>query len=338
MRIRINLENNKVATAEFNEFKTTYGELLQQLSGYTSFHASNMGLLAGHPPMPLEFSDETLLSEMHLDEDMILYVAEKHTHGADTGSKSSASPGSSPTLAQTHCQGCRCTSGARNNTPSPPAYKEMPLVHSASSSVGFHHHEGSSSSSLSSKHSIGPPSVRTRDKDGYLVERRVPGDNSCLFRCILRAMGRQDLTVDDLRGIVGKRVGEDPEVYNEAVLEMPPGEYCSWILRSSSWGGGIEMAVLSAEFHVEICSIDIRNQRIDKFGEGRYCRRIIVLYDGSHYNYVAKVSSPETPEEFDETLFEIGFGSSTDHVLLESAMKLARKLRTDEPYSPSLFD
>ncbi|KAJ1647128.1 ubiquitin-specific protease otu1 [Coemansia asiatica] len=334
MKLRISLEKNKVATAEFNEYKTTYGELLEQLSEHTSFYVSNMSLLAGHPPMPLEFPDGTLLSDMHLDEDMILYVAEKHIRGG----KSSTSPRSSPILIQTHCQGCSCRSST-SNTSSPSAHKDTSPTNSLSLSALFHQQNSSESlHSGSSKLSNQPPTVRTSDEDGYLIERKVPGDNSCLFRCILRAIGCQDLTVDNLRSIVSKRIGEDPEAYSEAVLEMPPEEYCSWILQSSSWGGGIEMAVLSTEFHVEICSIDINNLRIDRFGEGRYCRRIIVLYDGSHYNYVAKVSSPETPEEFDETLFEVGFGFGSDHLLLESAIELACILRSDEPYALALLN
>ncbi|KAJ2705139.1 ubiquitin-specific protease otu1 [Coemansia sp. IMI 203386] len=338
MKLRISLENNKVATAEFNEYKTTYGDLLQQLSNHTNMHANNMCLLVGHPPIPLEYPQDVLLTDMRLDEDTMLYVAEKHIHSISHSRRNSVSPRSSPTLAQKHCHGCRCTSDVHSAETPNNRVSTSAIFHSRSDSgSSSHSHSHSHSSSSSSTKRNGPTHVRTNDKHGYLVERRVPGDNSCLFRCILRALGRPDLTVDGLRQIVSKRVDEDPETYNEAVLEMPPNEYCSWIQQMSSWGGGIEMAVLSKEFHVEICSIDISNLRIDRFGEGRYCRRIVLLYDGSHYNYIARVSGPEAPEEFDETLFEIGFGADNDHGLLESAIELAGKLRTGDFNLSTLF-
>ncbi len=37
----------------------------------------------------------------------------------------------------------------------------------------------------------------------------------------------------------------DPLTYNAGFLGREPEEYCKWITLPSSWGGGIELSILS---------------------------------------------------------------------------------------------
>ncbi|KAJ2400311.1 ubiquitin-specific protease otu1 [Coemansia sp. RSA 2559] len=163
-------------------------------------------------------------------------------------------------------------------------------------------------------------------KDGYLVRRTVPSDNSCLFTSLSMCLGYPGLTPRMLRQVVCECIREDPERFNEAVLGMAVDQYCAWIQQPDNWGGGIEMAAISARYHVEVCSIDIKTLRIDRFGEGKYARRVVVLYSGSHYDYIAQAANITDPRDFDQTEFETGFTSKDDDALLAAALTLAGKL------------
>ena len=53
-----------------------------------------------------------------------------------------------------------------------------------------------------------------------------------------------------------------------------------------SWGGGIELAILTEEYQVEICVINTESGgRIDHFGEDKHFPyRVFLLYDNLHYD------------------------------------------------------
>ncbi|KAJ1932314.1 ubiquitin-specific protease otu1, partial [Linderina macrospora] len=166
--------------------------------------------------------------------------------------------------------------------------------------------------------------------EGYLVRRTVPGDNNCLFRALAHTLGKPDITMERMRHIVVDRILENPAVYSDAVLGQPAEQYCQWIANAESWGGGIELAIFSDEFDVEVCSVDIQTRRIDQFGEGRHGSRVILLYSGVHYDYVAFTYDTDSPAAFDLTLFNVH--DSGDDVLA-AARELADKLRSKHEFT-----
>lgn len=88
-----------------------------------------------------------------------------------------------------------------------------------------------------------------------------------------------------MREIIANAVSSDPEQYCEAILAKPNKDYCEWILKSSSWGGGIELSILSQFYGMEIAVVDVRNGIINRFGEDqRYAQRVFLLFDGIHYD------------------------------------------------------
>lgn len=88
-----------------------------------------------------------------------------------------------------------------------------------------------------------------------------------------------------MRQIIAEQVASDKTTYNEAVLGRPILEYCEWILRLDSWGGAIEVAILSNFYGVEFDVVDITNAIIIRFGEDRnYGQRAFLLFDGIHYD------------------------------------------------------
>ncbi|ODH46795.1 hypothetical protein GX48_07127 [Paracoccidioides brasiliensis] len=172
-----------------------------------------------------------------------------------------------------------------------------------------------------------PPEIPSPDHRGTVVLRIMPDDNSCLFRAVSSAViGAMD-AVTELRSIIAQTIQEQPELYTAAVLEKSPDDYCRWIQTEDSWGGGIELSILSKHFDVEICSIDVQSLRVDRFNEGRPTR-CIVVYSGIHYDTIALSPSDEpythayAPPEFDTKIFD-----AVDLVILERAVELCQILQ-----------
>jgi ubiquitin thioesterase OTU1 len=174
------------------------------------------------------------------------------------------------------------------------------------------------------------PEVPVPDRGGTMVLRVMPDDNSCMFRALGSAVLTDTLdSMTELRSLVAQAIQRDPEMYNEAVLQRSPDDYCKWISYSDSWGGGIEMSILSQEFDIEIASINVQDLRVDRFNEGKP-KRCILVYSGIHYDTIAFVpsgSSTYDPEN-DIKLFD-----AQDNVMLEAARQLCGELKKQHYYT-----
>lgn len=88
-----------------------------------------------------------------------------------------------------------------------------------------------------------------------------------------------------MREIIANAVASSPEEYSEAILGKPNSEYCDWIMKSNSWGGAIELSILSKFYGLEIAVVDSSNGIINRFGEDqRFANRIFLIFDGIHYD------------------------------------------------------
>jgi len=125
-------------------------------------------------------------------------------------------------------------------------------------------------------------------KVGVMVRKVVPANNSCLFTSVYYVMENGKLNLDcqqSMREFIAKTVSNDPIMFNEAILGKKNETYCTWIKNPSSWGGCIELMVLSKYYKKEICVADIRTGRIDRFGEDQsYMTRVFIIYDGIHFD------------------------------------------------------
>ncbi|KAF2752170.1 OTU-domain-containing protein [Sporormia fimetaria CBS 119925] len=174
------------------------------------------------------------------------------------------------------------------------------------------------------------PEVPVPSRGGTMVLRVMPDDNSCMFRALGSAVLTSSLdSMTELRSMVAQGIQRDPEMYNEAVLQRTPDDYCKWIQYSDSWGGGIELSILSQEFDVEICSINVQDLRVDRFNEGRP-KRCFLVYSGIHYDTIAFVPDGYSTldSEHDIKLFD-----ASDDVLLEAARSLCAKLKQKHYYT-----
>ncbi|CAI0379787.1 unnamed protein product [Linum tenue] len=70
------------------------------------------------------------------------------------------------------------------------------------------------------------------------------------------------------------------------------------------WGGAIELAILADYYGREIAAYDIQTSRCDLYGQDKkYSERVMLIYDGLHYDALAMSPVAEAPEEFDQTIF-----------------------------------
>lgn len=157
-----------------------------------------------------------------------------------------------------------------------------------------------------------------------MVRRVVPADNSCLFTSVYYLVegGIYDpACAPEMRSLIAEIVASDPASYSEAVLGKSNEEYCLWIRKDDTWGGAIEVAILSKFYQCEICVVDTQTVRIDRFGEDAgYSRRVFLIYDGIHYDPLQRqFPDPDMPPM---TIFSI----SDDDALVQ-ALELADDAR-----------
>lgn len=122
---------------------------------------------------------------------------------------------------------------------------------------------------------------------GILMKHIVPADNSCLFTSINYVLsGKVDDTVAPfMRKLIAETITNAKEIYSEAILGKPVQDYCAWIQDDNSWGGAIELAILSNHYGVEIAVVDTINAIINRFGEDQnYPHRVFLMFDGIHYD------------------------------------------------------
>ncbi|KAL9551888.1 hypothetical protein PS6_004768 [Mucor atramentarius] len=153
-------------------------------------------------------------------------------------------------------------------------------------------------------------SVQTAN--GVLQLRIMEDDNSCLFRSIV--------IVDGIK--------KDPDMYSDVTLGQPRDKYVEWIQKPNSWGGAIELAIFSAYFGVEIDSIDVQTGRIDKFGEGSFDERVLIVYSGIHYDALALTPTVDSPPDFDQTRFSVD-----EDFILDAAKQLVDGLRKSHKFT-----
>jgi ubiquitin thioesterase OTU1 len=106
--------------------------------------------------------------------------------------------------------------------------------------------------------------------------------------------------------VIAAAVKSDPVTYNEAFLGKLNEEYVQWILNPEKWGGAIELSILCDHYAREIAAYDIQTMRCDLYGQGKgLTERVMLLYDGLHYDVLAVAPFADAPEEVDQTIFNV---------------------------------
>ena len=165
---------------------------------------------------------------------------------------------------------------------------------------------------------------------GILTRQVVPANNSCLFTSVYFVMNKGKLDLErapTMRQFIASTVRADPTKYNEAFLGRTNSEYCTWIMNDASWGGAIEISILSSYYSVEIDVVDTQTCRIDKFGEDQqYKQRVLLLYDGIHYDPL--MLEPLDPSDSIKTIYPI-----SNDVILSQALELANEAKSSRQFT-----
>ncbi|PWY97936.1 OTU-domain-containing protein [Testicularia cyperi] len=138
-------------------------------------------------------------------------------------------------------------------------------------------------------------SVAVSDNQGYLTLQVVPDDNSCLFNSVGYLFEHRlgEDVCQALRGVVADVIRNDPFNYPDVVLGAPRETYIAKIVSPKTWGGAIELSILSLHLGIEIVALDVAAGTTHRFGEDRgFDSRGIVVYSGIHYDAVALRSFP----------------------------------------------
>jgi len=139
-----------------------------------------------------------------------------------------------------------------------------------------------------------------------VVRRLIASDNSCLFNAVGYVTQHSRSESSYLRELIASHIAAEQETYSEAVLGKPSSAYCDWLLKPDSWGGAIELSILSQLCGLQIDAADIQTCRVDRYGEsGGFQERVLLLYDGLHYDAVALAASLDAPEDFDRTVLPL---------------------------------
>lgn len=126
----------------------------------------------------------------------------------------------------------------------------------------------------------------TKPPPGRMERHVVPSDNSCLFTSIGWLVDRQMTDrAPHYRRVVAQAIRSNKEHFNVVFLGKEPEEYCSYILKPETWGGGVELSILADRLKLEVVAVEIVSGKHYTFGEGSgYRNRIFVVYDGIHYD------------------------------------------------------
>uniref|UniRef100_H3GQS8 Ubiquitin thioesterase OTU n=1 Tax=Phytophthora ramorum TaxID=164328 RepID=H3GQS8_PHYRM len=162
--------------------------------------------------------------------------------------------------------------------------------------------------------------AQTQKSTLVFMRRVVPADNSCLFHSIGYALGKgREGNGPMMRQLIKETILADPEKYSEVFLGRPVYEYCAWIMDDKSWGGEIELSILSTYYKVEMVVFDVTSMSRLCYGEDQgFTQRMFLLYDGIHYDLVVETPSTTASERQDVTLFAIN-----DFTKVERASEVA---------------
>lgn len=171
---------------------------------------------------------------------------------------------------------------------------------------------------------------------GVVSLRVMPDDNSCLFHSVSYAFGKGIYPPTTLRYKVADYIESHRDVYSDAILGRPAAQYCAWIRQDNSWGGSIELNILSELLEVEIVSIQVSKVRMDVFGEDRkHAQRIVVMYSGIHYDTIAATEEKNhSVRQSDKTVFDVVEGLPVrEDPYVDAAIQVATVMRDRHMYT-----
>jgi len=171
---------------------------------------------------------------------------------------------------------------------------------------------------------------------------RVPmeSDNSCLFKSVDYLLcGGKEKGPGYFRRIVKTEIESDAETYSDAILDKPRKEYMDWIERPDSWGGYVELVILSKYFQIQFVVVNIETASLYTYGD-EYQLRAYLTYDGIHYDCLVAKHTPSPsqamslcPKKIHQTGCVLKIFRSDDRVTEKKALDLGKELSKGHQYT-----
>ena len=306
----------------------TLGELRESASELCSFR--NLTLVCGFPPRELVGADDSLLQECGVTSGTLVKVREASSDLASAVQKGDAAPAAAAAAAASASRGEKWSCVACT-------FLNEPLVSACSICGTARAGGGGGGGSAAAPPAAAAAAAAVRK----MVRRVVDADNSCLFTSIGYLVFHSDATLrrnagtlsDMLRGAVAETVRRNAGgKWSSAVLGKERNDYITWILSKKSWGGYIELCILSEHLGVDIVAIDVSSLSVTETGKSG--RAIFLIYDGIHYDALAR--GVEGDESRDQTVFAGSNerdGALAEALALAKAAKEARKFTDTSNYT-----
>jgi ubiquitin thioesterase OTU1 len=178
----------------------------------------------------------------------------------------------------------------------------------------------------------GQPAFEPLSDGTAIVRRIVADDNSCLFSAVGYVAKGGRSAASSLRSIVAQEVLADPFEWSEVVLGKDPTEYAAWITDTRRWGGAIELSILSKYLKKEIAAFDIQTERVDIYGQGEgYSERVMLVYDGLHYDALAVAAGVGTSESRD--VVSMNIKNAKMEAVMAGAARLVAKAHASRQFT-----
>jgi ubiquitin thioesterase OTU1 len=87
-----------------------------------------------------------------------------------------------------------------------------------------------------------------------------------MFTSVGGALNIQDPSVR-LRREVGEYILAHPETYTKAILGDEPSRYVQRMKQMDTWGGAIELGILSDIYKIQICSVDVKVSPLSRLSD-----------------------------------------------------------------------
>jgi len=163
-----------------------------------------------------------------------------------------------------------------------------------------------------------------------VVVHEVPADNSCLFHAVAYLARRPSAPSPQepaqLRRLVADRMKQEQQRWNAVTLaeSRTVEEYITWIADPASWGGFVDLIVLSECMQVQISVLSIETLYWMHYPDDvhQYERRMYMFYDGVHYNGVVGKSR--------DGYSELRLFNPTDETTMEKVLSLGRLQQVQE--------
>ncbi|EPS44583.1 hypothetical protein H072_1395 [Dactylellina haptotyla CBS 200.50] len=331
MRVRIRAPNG---THTLNlEDVASVGNLVDEIRAKAGI-GGGVALKYGFPPKPLDLpSRDTLLIDLPITiHGEQLIVSEDSSGFGSSSQRGSAGPNSGPL---SNSQGSLFEEEERESFPSitdaiPSAVKNF-----------FSSAPPAPSKSDNPYTAVkgNEPVLRVENNPGWSCTMRVmEDDNSCMFRAVNYVCARGIDMMSELRSIIASTIHSDADLppdlqrFSEVVLGMSRNKYCERMSNPNSWGGYIELTILSEYFDVTIYSISVDDGSVVTYNPGK-ANYGILIYSGIHYDCIATSKNVNDPDQ-DVTVF-----NQHETNVLDTAKRLCNILK-DRNYATntSKFD